>query len=86
MNNIVIDPFLVKARRACVAWGAVPLSDRLAVIRRARVAIVRAAPALAETLARPAADSIAAEIMPLAASCRFLERAGPRVRARRRAA
>ncbi len=60
-------------------WATWPLRERLAVIRRARIAIVRAAAALAATIARPDADTIAAEIIPLAAAARFLERKAPRL-------
>jgi acyl-CoA reductase-like NAD-dependent aldehyde dehydrogenase len=79
MNQFVIDPFLVKARRGGLAWAAVPLAERLAVIARTRIAIARRAPALAATIARPEADTIAAEILPLAAAARFLERNAPRL-------
>lgn len=84
MNTIVIDPFLVKSRRAAAVWAAVPVAERLAVIARTRSAIARHAPALAAMMARPAADTIAAEILPLTAAARFLERAGPGLLGRKR--
>ena len=84
MNKIVIDPFLVRARGLGAAWGTWPLADRLAVIRRTRIAIARTVPALAATISRPDADTIAAEILPLAAAARFLERQAPRLLRTRR--
>ena len=84
MNKIVTDPILVKARQTGREWAAVPLVHRLAVIARVRAAIARHAESLAASIARPVADSLAAEVLPLAEAARFLVRAAPRVLAPRR--
>ncbi len=79
MGELVIDPILVKAREAGAAWAARPLAERLGVIGAARRMIAREARAFAAALQRPDADSVAAEILPLAEAARFLERAAPRL-------
>ena len=84
MNQIVIDPILVKARQASREWASVPLATRLSVIARTRAAIAKHAESLAATIARPAADTLAAEVLPLAEAARFLVRAAPRLLATKR--
>lgn len=60
------------------AWYAKPVPDRLACIRRFRHSIATHAEELAALIELPQrgglAESLAAEIMPLADACRFLER------------
>jgi acyl-CoA reductase-like NAD-dependent aldehyde dehydrogenase len=76
------------AREAQPAWAATPLRDRLRLIRRARHAIASRAGELAATVVRPrrrsAADALVAEVLPLADSCRFLEREAEEILAPRR--
>ena len=60
-------------------WAATPVADRLAVIRRARRLVAREALALAGTLERTAADTLVAEVLPLAEAARFLERRAARI-------
>lgn len=65
-------------------WAALPVSARVAVIRRLRRSIASGARELAETipaslpgaLDRTVADSLIAEVLPLLEACRFLEREG----------
>lgn len=81
-----VDAALAQARAAQRDWAAWPLRRQLGVIARARHAIARDPSPLLRTLAakRPAADTIAAELLPLAAAARFLERAAPKLLAPRR--
>jgi acyl-CoA reductase-like NAD-dependent aldehyde dehydrogenase len=65
------------AGAAGAAWGAVPLAERLAVVRRFRRLAARDPRRLAASVARAEADTLAAEILPLLAAARFLERAAP---------
>lgn len=66
------------ARAAQSRWAATPVRERLAVVARLRRRIAAEADALVASLAdrpgRTAAESLAAEILPLADACRFLER------------
>lgn len=59
-------------------WAEVPLSERLGCVRRLRKLLaVRATDLAAASAAprrRPAAEMVAAEVLPLAEACRFLER------------
>ena len=79
MNKIVIDPNLVMSRAAGANWAATSLMDRLAVISRAQALIAREAETLAATVDRAAADTLGAEILPLAAAAAFLVRHAPRL-------
>ncbi len=72
------------ARTAAAAWAATPLHARLATIRRFRRLAANAADTLAATIARPHADTIVAEILPLLEAARFLERRAPDLLAPRR--
>lgn len=69
---------LAAARTAQKGWAAHPVEDRLAVVARLRRRIAAEAETLLGTLAsrpgRTAAESLAAEVLPLADACRFLER------------
>ncbi len=77
MNDLVITPFLSHARNAGQAWAALGLPARLAVIGRLRGLIARDAMALAATVARSPADTLVAEVLPLAEAARFLLRRAP---------
>ena len=59
-------------------WALTPVVDRLSVLRRARHAFAECVPdlcnAISPELARNAADTRVAEILPLLDACRFLER------------
>lgn len=69
---------LAATRQAQAAWAALPLSQRLVVIRRFRGALAREALPLARASAtargRSLAEVLTAEALPLADACRFLER------------
>ena len=66
------------ARAAQTAWAATSIRARLAIIRRLRGLIAARADALVAAVGsrydRTPAETLTAEIMPLAAACRFLER------------
>lgn len=68
-------------RVAQAAWSATPLAERLAVVRRFRHLLAAGAADLAElmrwTAGRPAAETLTAEVLPLADACRFLEKEAP---------
>lgn len=68
-------------------WASRPVGDRLAVIRRLRRLLAADCRTCATTAARPnmsEADILAAEVMPLLAACRFLERQAALILAPRR--
>jgi len=65
---------LARARAAGRAWAALPLPDRLQVVARVRRLVARGAAALAATVARNPADTLVAEVLPLAEAARFLVR------------
>ena len=73
---------------ATTSWGALPLAARLAVLRRARVLMAtqaeRFADAMPRELQRSRADTLVAEVLPLLAAIRFLERDAEKVLATRR--
>ncbi len=66
------------SRRAQAAWSRVPVSRRLRIIRDARHRIAEQTAELAAAVKLPQrtsrAETLAAEILPLADACRFLER------------
>lgn len=66
-----------QARSAQQAWAAQPIAERLSVLRRMRHLLAAQTEALtaaiAPELARNAADTLSAEVLPLLAACRFLE-------------
>ena len=82
---------MVAAREAQRSWAAMPLRQRLGVIRRLRHLIARHAEELAVavplsipgSLQRSIADTLVAEVLPLAEACRFLERDAPSILAPR---
>ena len=93
MNEVVIGPeieaaraALRGAREAAQAWAAAPLGARLAVMQATRRLVARDAAALAATVDRRAADTLVAEVLPLAEAARFLVREAPRILASRPAA
>ncbi len=76
-----IPAALVIARSAQKAWNAQPLARRLRIIRRLRHLIADHAEELAAAVDLPqrarAFETLTAEVLPLADSCRFLEREAP---------
>ena len=74
------------ARAAQKPWSARPVHERLAVVRRLRHGIARAARELAVSVSgeRTRAEVLTSEVLPLADACRFLERQAPRLLATRR--
>ena len=66
------------SRAAQAAWAAAPVRRRLAVVRELRFLISENADELTATIRLPQrssrAETLAAEILPLADACRFLER------------
>ncbi len=76
------------ARLAQARWHREPLTRRLEHVRKLRGLIAANARALATASAagrhRPAAESLAAEVIPLAEACRFLEREAPQILAPRK--
>ena len=77
---------LAQTRAAQPGWAAVPLPQRLAVVRRLRRAIARDPWRLVRAVPPPRApaETLAAEILPLAEAARFLEREAPGLLASRR--
>ncbi|MEM6328695.1 MAG: aldehyde dehydrogenase family protein [Planctomycetota bacterium] len=71
-------------------WGAVDVRRRLAAVAACRRALVASPREWAEEITTPgvrsAADSLAAEVLPTADACRFLERNAQRLLRERRAA
>jgi acyl-CoA reductase-like NAD-dependent aldehyde dehydrogenase len=92
MHQLVIGPkanvsaALTRARAASFTWRVTPLSVRLRIIRQARRLLAQRAAAIASTMDqwRPAADTLTAEVLPLLAGMRFLERRAPALLATRR--
>jgi aldehyde dehydrogenase (NAD+) len=66
------------------SWAALPLNERLRVVRALRHGIAAQGARLARSTGRPAPEALSAEIVPLADACRFLEREAPRLLAPRR--
>ncbi len=81
-------PPMVEMRQAQIDWAAIPVAKRVQVIRALRHRIADEAKLLVDSLAtvpgRQPAESLAAEIIPLAEACRFLEREAARLLAPRR--
>jgi len=73
-----LDRRIVAARRAQVAWSATSVRHRLKLIRTFRETLAERAPILAASFDLPErkyrAETLVAEILPLADACRFLER------------
>jgi len=68
------------------AWRQTPVRERLRILARARRLLAMRASAVAATLGdrRPLADTLTAEVLPLLAAIRFLERRAARLLAPRR--
>jgi acyl-CoA reductase-like NAD-dependent aldehyde dehydrogenase len=75
-DNDAVNAALSSARAAAEGWRATMVPDRLRIIRRARHLLAARAGGLAETMRerRPPAETLTAEILPLLAAARFLER------------
>lgn len=76
-------PAIRLAREAQREWAAVALADRLAVLGRFRRLLARRGRDFAKlveaALGAPPAETLAAEVLPLADACRFLEREAPAI-------
>ncbi len=79
---------VAQALRAQHNWVAQPVRQRLAVVRRVRHLIAQRLDEMAQTLPdtahRSRADTLVAEVLPLADACRFLERSAQRLLAPQR--
>lgn len=64
----------MRVRAAQGRWAETPARERLRVVRRFRNLVAARADRLAESVTRPPAETLSAEILPLAEACRFLER------------
>jgi acyl-CoA reductase-like NAD-dependent aldehyde dehydrogenase len=77
-NPVDFKALLEQTRRAQREWANVPLSERLRCVRRFRDLLARDAQKLircfSQELERTRADTLVAEIIPLAEAARFLER------------
>jgi acyl-CoA reductase-like NAD-dependent aldehyde dehydrogenase len=71
------------AREAQPAWADTPLPERLRLLRRFRHDLPARTAALVTIIERvhprPPGETLAAEVLPLAEACRFLERRAPRI-------
>jgi acyl-CoA reductase-like NAD-dependent aldehyde dehydrogenase len=67
---------MAAARTAQAAWAAVALTRRLRIIRTIRH-LIAAEPSRFFRVGRPEAETLSAEVVPLADACRFLEREAP---------
>ncbi len=83
-SEAAVAAALTCARAAGRAWAAAGLPARLAVVARARRLIAAEAASLAATVSRRAADTLVAEVLPLAEAARFLVRRAPALLAPRR--
>src|SRR4051794_21084498 len=84
MDGLVMGWSVEMTRRAGRAWAEQGLARRLEVITAARRLIAREAPALAALIPRPPAETLSAEILPLAEAAQFLQRAAPALLAPKR--
>ena len=70
-------------REAQRAWAGLAIQERLAVLRRARFAMSRRSDAFCDAipsdLCRTPAETMVAEVLPLLASCQFLERRAEKI-------
>ncbi len=65
------------ARAAQTRWSARSVAARLPVVREFRHLLADRASELAQTVRRAESETLSAEVLPLAAACRFLEREAP---------
>ncbi len=78
---------LAQAREAHQIWARTRVTERLALLRRARHQMAATAEEIARTipceqpgaLHRTVADTLVSEVLPLVEACRFLERAAPAI-------
>jgi acyl-CoA reductase-like NAD-dependent aldehyde dehydrogenase len=86
--SVLVAAAMAAARAAQVRWARTPLAQRIRQIREVRHLIaecsMQLASASASARARPVAESLTAEVLPLAEACRFLEREAKRVLSPRR--
>jgi acyl-CoA reductase-like NAD-dependent aldehyde dehydrogenase len=86
--SAAVETAMTSARATQVRWTHTPLPRRLELIRELRRLIAENSLELAEASAaarqRPAPESLAAEVLPLAEACRFLEREAGKILAPRR--
>jgi acyl-CoA reductase-like NAD-dependent aldehyde dehydrogenase len=84
----LVLPLLVAARAAQSRWSTVTIRERLMVVRAFRQLLAERARSLCGMLARlrfrPEKEILTAEIFPLIAACRFLEREAAKLLAPRR--
>lgn len=73
METAVVAAFAA-ARTAQRLWAARPLPERLTVLRRFRGLLARQAIPLAATVQQSVAETLTAQLVPLADACRFIER------------
>lgn len=72
-------------RKTQAEWGALPLSERLGCLRRARLHLAGISRQVAEWVPREnMAETLAAEVLPVLDACRYLERCGRRILRERR--
>jgi acyl-CoA reductase-like NAD-dependent aldehyde dehydrogenase len=85
---VLRHPAVEVARDAQADWGRTPLRRRLEIVRRLRHALAARADELAAAVSHAQrsgpAETLAAEVLPLADACRFLERRAERLLAPRR--
>ncbi len=71
------------ARVAQRQWAKVPITQRLRIVRKARVILAEEAMSVVQSANmsrdRPVAETLTAEVLPLIDACRFLEREGARI-------
>src|SRR5207302_7204916 len=66
-----------RCRRKQATWSALPISQRLALVRKFRNLLAdecdMLCAAVEQDINKPAEETIAGDLLPLAAACRFLE-------------
>src|SRR6185437_17177688 len=79
----LLDDQLIQARAAQAAWSRLTVRQRLPLIRAFRHLLVsecdRLCAAVARDVGKPAEETLACEILPLADACRFVERQATRL-------
>ena len=79
-----VEGAFAEARRAQPAWAATPLRDRLKHIRRVRHLLAERCDSISARIGAPAGETLAAQVLPLAEACRFLESNAGAILARQR--
>jgi acyl-CoA reductase-like NAD-dependent aldehyde dehydrogenase len=76
--DIPLEQAIGRCRQSQQLWAGLPIASRLRPVRFLRHLVVREWEALAAAverdLGKPPAETLAAELLPLAAACRFLEK------------